>query len=256
MVVISIANQKGGVGKTTTAVSLASGFARKGKRTLLIDLDPQGHVAVSFSLEKTNALYRWAVLKEPLKKVIIPVRENLDLICSDSQTELVKRHITLMDYRESYMGELIKTLRYDYVFLDLAPSFDVLHINGLVASDWVIIPTRMDTLALDGVKEVLLKMNEIQHNGHTFLGYRILPNFFERTTNETMTQFQTLIHNFGENLLPPIPQDTQVRVASAFGKTIWEYCPNRAAVKGYRDGKTKKGGYEQVVDRLWEVMNG
>mgnify|MGYP001187730554 CR=1 FL=1 len=256
MVVIAIANQKGGVGKTTTAVTLASGFSQKGKRTLIIDLDPQGHVAISLGTEKVPALYRWVVLKEPLKRVVSSVRNNLDVVYSNSQTELVKRHLTLLDYREQVLSDLLKSSNYDFIFLDLAPSLDILHINGLVASDWVVIPTRMDALSLDGVKEVLVKMNEISNNGHSYSGYRILPTFFERSTNETMTQFKTLIQSFGENLLPPIAQDTQVREASAFGKTLWEYCPKSKAVDGYQDGRNKKGGYKQVVERLWEVING
>jgi chromosome partitioning protein len=256
MVVIAVANQKGGVGKTTSAVTLASGFARRGKRTLLIDLDPQGHVAVSFGIEKTAALFHWIVLKEGLKKVVLPIRENLDILSSDAQTELVKRQITLMDFREQVLSDLLRGAPYDYVFLDLAPSLDILHINGLQASDWVVIPTRMDALALDGVKEVLLKMNEISKNGHIYSGYRILPTFFERTTSETMAQFQTLIRSFSSHLLPPIPQDTQVREASAFGKTLWEYCPGSKAVIGYRDGKNRNGGYAQIVERLWEAING
>ena len=156
MFIFALANQKGGVGKTTTAVTLASGFAQNKKKTLLIDLDPQGHVAFSFGLDKIPGLYRWVVMEEPIKNVTINVREYLDILPGDKRTEKVKRHITLMDFREFVLAEQLRKSKYDVILLDMAPSLDVLHINGLFASDWVIIPTRLDAMAVDGVKEITL----------------------------------------------------------------------------------------------------
>ena len=256
MFIIALANQKGGVGKTTTAVTLASGFSQNQKKTLLIDLDPQGHVAFSFGLEKSPGLYHWLVLDEPLTELVQTVRPGLDILSSDKRTESVKRHITLMDFRETLLLDRLLMTDYDVILLDMAPSLDVLHINGLVASDWVLIPTRPDAMAVDGVKEILLTLAEINQRGHQFSGYSILPTFFDRTTRETVTQFQDIVQAFGDKVLPPIPQDTRVREAAAYGKTLWEYSPNSPAMNGYRDGKIQVGGYRQIVERLLEVIDG
>jgi chromosome partitioning protein len=256
MFIFAFANQKGGVGKTTTAVTLASGFSQHQKKTLLIDLDPQGHVAFSFGLDKTPGLYRWLVLDEPLSEVVQTVRPGLDILSSDKRTESVKRHITLMDFRETLLLDRLQISEYDVILLDMAPSLDVLHINGLIASDWVIIPTRPDAMAVDGVKEILLTLAEIDQRGHQFAGYSILPTFFDRTTRETVTQFQDIVQAFGDKVLPPIPQDTRVREAAAYGKTLWEYSPNSPAMSGYSDGKNQVGGYRQIVERLLEVIDG
>ncbi len=256
MFIIALANQKGGVGKTTTAVTLASGFTQYQKKTLLIDLDPQGHIAFSFGVEKTPGLYRWLVMDETLEEVIQTVRPGLDILSSDKRTESVKRHITLMDFRETILLDRLQDTDYDVILLDMAPSLDVLHINGLVASDWVLIPTRPDAMAVDGVKEILLTLAEISQRGHQFKGYSILPTFFDRTTRETITQFQEIVTAFGNKVLPPIPQDTRVREAAAYGKTLWEYSPNSPAMLGYMDGKGQMGGYKQILERLLEVMDG
>jgi len=256
MFIMALANQKGGVGKTTTAVTLAAGFASLQKKTLLIDLDPQGHVAFSFGLQKTPGLYNWLVLEEPLSSITKNVRPNLDILSGDKHTERVKRHITLMDFRESLLLDRLKNCEYDLILLDMAPSLDVLHINGLFASNWVLIPTRPDVLAVDGVREILLTLGEINNRGNQLKGYSILPTFFDRTTRETMTQFQEIVQAFGDRVLPPIPQDTRVREAAAYGKTLWEYSPNTSAMAGYQDEKTRAGGYRQVVDRLMEMIDG
>lgn len=256
MIIIALANQKGGVGKTTTAVTLSSGFALKNKRTLLIDLDPQGHIAFSFGVDKKPSLYQWLVLEEPLDSLVETVRPDLDILSSDKRTESVKRHITVMNFRETILAEHLHESSYDVIILDMAPSLDILHINGLVASDWVLIPTRPDAMAVDGVKEILLTMSEISQRGHQFAGYSILPTFFDRTTRETVTQFQEIVAAFGENVLPPIPQDTKVREAAAYGRTLWEYSPNSPAMIGYMDGKIQVGGYKQIMQRLIEVVDG
>lgn len=256
MIIIALANQKGGVGKTTTAVTLSSGFALKNKRTLLIDLDPQGHIAFSFGVDKKPSLYQWLVLEEPLDSLVETVRPDLDILSSDKRTESVKRHITVMNFRETILAEHLHESSYDVIILDMAPSLDILHINGLVASDWVLIPTRPDAMAVDGVKEILLTMSEISQRGHQFAGYSILPTFFDRTTRETVTQFQEIVAAFGENVLPPIPQDTKVREAAAYGRTLWEYSPNSPAMIGYMDGKIQVGGYKQIMQRLMEVVDG
>jgi len=253
--IFAFANQKGGVGKTTTAVTLADGLARMKKRTLLVDLDPQGHLALSFGLEKSPGLYRLVCLDEPLSSVVVPVRPNLDLVAGDKQTEKVKRQITLADFCETILSDILAGSAYDAVLLDLAPSLDVLHINGLIAADWVVIPTRLDALAVDGVKEILTTMAEIGRNGHSYRGYSILPTFFDRTTRETLLQFEELTRVFGANVWPPVPQDTRVRETAAYGQTLWEYSPHSTSIAGFKDGRQRLGGYRQVLARVLEVLN-
>lgn len=256
MKIISFANQKGGVGKTTTAVTLAAGLALQEFHTLLIDLDPQGHVAFSFGKEKTSGLFNCVVEGQPLKNQVVNVRPNLDILTSDKRTEQVKRHITLSDFRENVMVDLLKNNPYDVVLMDMAPSLDVLHINGLVACDWVLIPTRLDAMAVDGVKEILLTMAEVSRRGYPFEGYSILPTFFDRTTRETLVQFKEIVQTFGSRVWPPIPQDTRTREAPAFGKTLWEYTPNSPVITGYSNGRARMGGYQQALKRIMEIING
>ena len=253
--IFAFANQKGGVGKTTTAVTLADGLARMKMRTLLVDLDPQGHLALSFGLEKSPGLYRLVCLDEPLSSVVVPVRPNLNLVAGDKQTEKVKRQITLADFRETILSDILASSAYDAVLLDLAPSLDVLHINGLIAADWVVIPTRLDALAVDGVKEILTTMAEIGRNGHSYRGYSILPTFFDRTTRETLLQFEELTRVFGASVWPPVPQDTRVRETAAYGQTLWEYSPRSTSIEGFKDGRQRLGGYRQVLARVLEVLD-
>jgi chromosome partitioning protein len=253
--IVSFANQKGGVGKTTAAITLASGLAQKGCRTLLVDLDPQGHVAVSLGLEKTPGLYRLICLEESLEKVVVKARPDLDILPGDKYTEKVKRQIALTDFRETILMDILKKADYDAILIDMAPSMDVLHINGLVASNWVIIPTRLDALAVDGVQEILLTIGEVLQRGYPIHGYSILPTFFDRTTRETLTQIQEIARTFGKRVWPPIPQDTRAREASAYGKTLWEYSPESPVIKGFLENNQRVGGYQQVLERLNEVIN-
>jgi chromosome partitioning protein len=256
MQVIAFANQKGGVGKTTCAVTLAHGLARRDFRVLLIDLDPQGQTALTLGWQKAPGLYHFISLEEPLEKCIVKPRPNLDLLPGDKLTEKVKREISLMDFRETILQDHLVGLKYDVVILDLAPSLDVLHLNGLMASDWVVIPTRLDMLSIDGVKEVLLSMVELGKSGKCYRGYTILPTFFERSTRETLAQFRELVNTFTYHVWPPIPQDAVVRAASSQGKTIWEVSKTAPSLIGYRSGRKLQGGFSQVLDRMIEVING
>ena len=252
---IAFANQKGGVGKTTSAVTLAHGLARLGRRTLLVDLDPQGHVAFALGQEKGGGVYGLICEDRPLAKVVQPARPNLDILPGNKQTELVKRHILTNNTHPSLLLEKLQDRGYEYVMFDLAPSMDVLHVYGLVASDWVIIPTRLDALAVDGVKEILLTMGEVGRRGYTFRGYSIVPTFFDRTTRETLTQFKLLVRTFTRHVWPPIPQDTRAREAAAYGKTLYEYAPSSQAIRGYPGGHDRLGGYQKMLERLLEALD-
>ncbi|MEA5077800.1 MAG: ParA family protein [Anaerolineaceae bacterium] len=273
MKIVALANQKGGVGKTTSAVTLAAGLARHRLHTLLVDLDPQGHVAVSFGLNKSDSLHRFLALAEPLTDLVKPVRPGLDVLCGDRSTEKVKHLITRMQFQNSILYERLEGCGYDVVVLDLAPSLDVLHRNGLFASDWVILPTRLEKLSIDGVKEVVILLSELSqtqkcpqghnstqgHNsnhGYSYEnGYSILPTFFDRIPRDTLVQFRELTALFGAHVWPPIPQDAQVREAVAAGKTLWDLPRSSAALDGFKSGRQTLGGYKQVLERLLEVLD-
>lgn len=252
MKTITIANQKGGVGKTTTAVTLAHGLALAGHRTLLIDLDPQGHVAFALGAEKAPGLYRMIVDEEPLEKVTVPIRKGLDILPGDKRTEKAKRTVVISNFPTEVIGRLLRQANYDVILLDMAPSLDVLHVSALMASDWVIIPTRLDAMAVDGVNEVLRSMGEVVERGHR-LGYSILPTFYDRTTRETGLQLRALVEAFQGHVWPPIPQDTHAREAPAFGRSLWEYCARSPAVTGY--GGPVVAGYASTMQRAMEVLD-
>lgn len=251
MKIITIANQKGGVGKTTSAVTLAHGLALSRQRTLLVDLDPQGHVAFALGAEKAPGLYRLIVDEEPIDQVAVQARENLDIIPGDKRTEKAKRTVVISNFPTEILSRILKHADYDVVILDMAPSLDVLHVSALMASDWIIIPTKLDAMAVDGVNEVLRSMGEVVERGHR-LGYSILPTFFDRTTRETVVQLRALVDTFRGHVWPPIPQDTHAREAPAYGKSLWEYCSNSPAVMGY--GTSLVAGYASTLTRTVEVI--
>jgi len=253
MNILTIANQKGGVGKTTTAVTVAHGLAIASQYVLLVDLDPQGQVAFSLGKPKEPGFYRLIVDEEPVEKVAVPTRENLDIIFGDKRTEKAKRTVVISNFPNKSIARALRGVDYDVVILDLPPSLGVLHVSALMASDWVLIPTRLDAMAVDGVNEVLRSMAEVVDRGRQ-PGYSILPTFYDRTTRETEVQLQALFETFKERVWPPIPQDTKAREATAQGKTLLEYCPDSPVIRGV--GEEKTGGYISTIARLMEVLDG
>jgi chromosome partitioning protein len=257
MITISVANQKGGVGKTTTAVTLAALLAQRGKRTLIIDADPQGQVALSLGRAKSSGIFRVIVNGEPLGDCIALSRENLHILPGDKKTETANRYLSSVDYREHVLAEALEPMRVymDYVIIDLAPSLSVLHIAALAASDWLLIPSRMDHLAADGVNEVMRTASTIQQNGGSIQGFSILPTFFDRTTRETYKQFSQLVGLYREKVLPPIPVDTKVREATTMKSPLPAAFPNCAAMRGYLVNGKRQGGYSQALDSLLIAMD-
>jgi chromosome partitioning protein len=210
-------------------------------------------VAFALGMEKAPGLYRLVVDEESITNVAIYSRENLDIVPGDKKTEKAKRTIIISNYPTEILSRVLKNAPYDVVILDLAPSLDVLHVSALMASDWVLIPTKLDAMAVDGVNEVLRSMGEVAERGHR-LGYSILPTFFDRTTRETIVQLKSLVETFQGHVWPPIPQDTKAREAPAYGRSLLEYCPRSPAVIGYEG--SYESGYVSTLRRVMEVISG
>lgn len=254
--IIAVANQKGGVGKTTTAVNLAHGLARAGYKTLIVDLDPQGHISLSLGMPKGPGLYRLIVEKEALVNVAVEARPGLFAVLSDKRTDDVKNHVVNTPFGERLLASALADAPYKVIILDFAPSLDALHVSGLVASDFVLIPTHPSYLSSDGLNEILSSMATVTNAGHGFSGFAIIPCQFDRITKETLIQFEELGKHFGANLWPPVPNDTKVRESSGYGETLWEYAPKTSAVIGYESNGGRIGGYAAVLENLREVIGG
>lgn len=241
MIIITIANQKGGVGKTTTAVTLADGLARDGMHTLLIDLDAQGNVADALGMDSGHELYDWLVKENGC---LVQAKQNLKLIRSDKQTELLKMVLTGMDFREMVLiNALIKLekqieefekVSLDYVIIDCAPSVDVLQTAALVAADYLIIPTKLDQFSIKGVKEMLKSLAAVRTASPSKCELAgILPTFYDLVTVESHIQLMNLAAAFAKKVWLPIKTDTKCRVANREGKTLWQVGDSKA-LEGYK----------------------
>ena len=261
MKTIAIVNQKGGVGKTTTAVTLAHGLAASGRRVLLVDLDAQGNVADVLGMKKRPGLYEFLIEGEPARAIFWSERDNLYVVPGDKTTVETKQRLIGTSFREYKVRDALARVAsdYDVAILDTAPGVDVLQIGALVACTHFLIPVALDHLAVVGAADALASMASL-HQAGAFKGrcLGVLPTMWERTTSESHQQLEILAGQFGRLVWPPIPRDTKAREAPAHGRTLWEYAPGTRALQGtpLESGKPV-GGYLQVLDRLLaEVFGG
>lgn len=243
--VIAISNQKGGVGKTTTAVSLAAGLSVIGRLVLLVDLDPQAHCAKSLGLKSEPGAYYLLKLgygKETAdfiqKYVRDTGRENLKLIAGSGETIMAQAVINTQDRPLSWIRTALKgldRLKLDYIILDTAPSVGGIQERAIWAADFVIVPTATDYLSTDGTIKIAQMLAVLQNQRSwrgTLLG--VLPSFYEERVRESLASLGDLQRAFGERVLQPIHKATILRECASEGKTIYEKDPNCRAAREYR----------------------
>ncbi len=244
---IAILNQKGGTGKTTTAVSLAAGAAERGHRVLLVDTDAQGNVGVSLGVAGEQTLYHVLVDGADPAVAAVPVRSSLDVITSDRALAAAEIWLARQEPvdRARVMTRRLNTMavarRYELVVLDCGPSLNLLNQNALSYADEVIIPVTCDYLALVGVKQVLRTIKDIErHLHHTVRVSAVLPTFFNRRARLSREVLATLQEHFRGKCLDPIRLNTRLAEAPSHKRTIFEYAPRSS---GAHD-------YDRVVDWL------
>jgi chromosome partitioning protein len=190
----------------------------------------------------------------------VQARPNLDVLPSDKTTEQAKLVLAGMSFREQVLATQLQSLAhyYDVVIIDCAPSVDVLHVSALVAADYLVIPTKLSFLAVDGVSEMLRSVLAIRTSNPDLAPsvICILPTFFERTTRETVAQLRSLTTHFARLVWPPIPVDVKLREAPVFGKTIWEHAPRSRSIVGIETSSNGRryGGYADFVERLEQYL--
>ena len=243
--VICIANQKGGVGKTTTAVSLAHGLSQKGRRVLLIDLDPQGQSATALGRSpEPGAFYLLTMGMAPQETTFVQSwvrfsgREGLYLLPGDQQTMAAQTVLNAQDKPISAIRHSINRFFKEglhYIIFDTAPSVGGIQERAVWASDLVIVPTATEFLSADGVSKVLLMMSILQEKKNwrgNLLG--ILPTFYDEQTRESKATMDALRERFDASVLPPIHRATLLRECAAEGQTIFEIDPLCRAAKEYQ----------------------
>ena len=228
--VISLANQKGGVGKTTTAINLGASIAACERRVLLIDLDPQANATSGVGLSKTEERSMYPVLMEEiaLSEVILPT-ELPTFWIAPSSVDLVGAEVELGtgEHREFRLRNAIETIRgdYDYILIDSPPSLGLLTINGLTAADSVLVPMQCEYFALEGVSQLLHTIERVRESLNPALEIEgIALTMYDDRMNLAKQVAEEVRRHFGEKVYTTvIPRNVRLGEAPSFGKPIILY---------------------------------
>ena len=238
--IISVANQKGGVGKTTTTVNLATILAKKGKKVLLIDADPQGNATSGLGLDKDlepstyDVLVNDTELEEAMQKTII---KNLKVCPANMNLAGAEVELVSMMSREQRLKEKVDIIRekFDYILIDCPPSLGLVTLNSFTASNSVLIPVQCEYFALEGLGQLLNTINlvkkhlnkEIKIEGALLTMYDIRTNLSNQVVKEVKKYFENKVYK------TVIPRNVRLSEAPSYGMPITEYDPRSKGAKSY-----------------------
>jgi chromosome partitioning protein len=236
MIIVTVANQKGGVGKTTTAVTLAHGLALKNYRVLLVDLDPQGQCASHLGLDQEDGVFNLLVNAPPMRDVVRTTgRSGLWLLPGSKKTKTAETLMVIerrgVDTIHALLDEWVNGDRLHYVILDTAPSTGGLQENALYTADLLLVPSAVDHLSLEGVAEILKTLKVLGRPSSPAV--RILPTFYDEVTLESKANLSRLWQAFGTVLFEPVHRAAALRECPPVGKTIFEHDPESRAAQEY-----------------------
>jgi chromosome partitioning protein len=238
--VFAISNQKGGVAKTTTCVSLGAALVERGFEVLAIDLDPQANLSLALGVNTANLRRGVADVLLGNHSPVSVSRETsipgLDLIPANPDTHLVEKFLTVRpSYEQSLRQALARTNNYEVVVCDCPPSVSALPYTALTAADMLIIPTQCEYFSTHGLGEVLELVGRVRATSNPNLSYRILVTMFDRRNRVHRTILEQLRSAFaGAVLETTIEVDTKLRESPVFGQPITTYAPRSRAAAQYR----------------------
>ena len=243
MKILAVANQKGGVGKTTTSVNLAAGLAARGQRVLLVDLDPQGNAtsAVAADIENPPTLYGPLTGTSDVRSCLTATRlPNLSLIAANIDLAGLEIEVARMDDHLQQLRRALQPLRdedtFDFVILDCPPSLGILMTNALAAADQLLVPVQCEYYALEGLGKLMFVMGQIRDSGAnpslTLSG--LLMTMFDRRTNLAEAVVKDVRDHFEDVLYDTvIPRTVRLSEAPSFGRTIFEHDPRGSGAEAY-----------------------
>ena len=239
--IIAVINQKGGVGKSTTAVNLSAALGEMGKQVLLVDLDPQGNTSSGLGIDKRqvrHCIYDALLNDVKLEDIIIPdVCEGLDLVpatinLAGAEVELVSEMA-----RENRLKDAVGTMRgrYDFIFIDCPPSLGLLTVNALVAADKLLIPIQCEFYALEGVTKLLDSMKRVKTRLNPTLDiYGVLMTMYDGRTTLSKQVVKEVRGFFGKTVFETlIPRTVKLSEAPSFGQPITQYDPTGKGALAY-----------------------
>lgn len=238
---MSIANQKGGVGKTTSSVNLSAGLAALGNKVLLIDTDPQGNATSGTGINKadvSNCIYNVLVEEVPTEDVIVSTNENnLDIIPATIQLAGAEIELVQIMSRELRLKKALESVRdqYDYIIIDCPPSLGLLTLNALTASDSVIIPVQCEYYALEGLSQLLNTIRLVQkHLNKNLMIEGVLLTMLDARTNLGLEVVEEVKKYFQDKVYKSIiPRNVRLSEAPSHGQPILTYDPRSKGAEVY-----------------------